>query len=126
MQSTFMGTGWLPAFSLLFVSMSVAGQGPGRLPLTRADDPVVKLRHDSLRHTIPFPSLKAIPLNAAKTVHLSVGGEIRQQVQVFNNENWGGHAPTETNTNDGRLFLLQRYMLNTSLQLGKYIRVLVN
>ena len=109
--------------SLLFVSTFAVGQGPGRLPLTRADDNVVALSQDSLHRITPFPGLKAIPLNTAKTVHISVGGEIRQQLQVVNNENWGGHVPTETMTNNGTPFLLQRYVLNTNLQLGNYVRV---
>jgi hypothetical protein len=65
----------------------------------------------------PWERLKFVPLNARRTVHLSVGGEIRQQFEYLRNPNWGAGPANR----DG--YLLQRYLLHTDWQLGPQLRV---
>ena len=54
---------------------------------------------------------------------IGFGGEIREQVQVFNNESWGSLPPGVTESNTGKPYLLQRYMFHTNLQLSRYFRL---
>lgn len=110
----------LSVCGLLVLSLSVRAQ---RLALSRADDNFLALSHDSLHRATQFPGLKALYFDQSKRYFVGFGGEIRQQIQVFSNENWGERHPGQTETNDGIPFLLQRYMLNANLQLGKHVRV---
>ena len=107
-------------YGLLLGSLAVNAQ---RLALSRADDNFRALSHDSLHRATQLPGLKTLYFDQSKQFFIGFGGEIREQVQVFSNENWGERHPGQTETNDGVPFLLQRYMLNANLQLGKHVRV---
>ncbi|WP_310397912.1 alginate export family protein [Hymenobacter sp.] len=86
--------------------------------LVRYRENYAYLAADSLFPTrTTWERLKFIPLTAQRSAYLSVGGEIRQQYELVNNNNWG-EGPED---NSG--YLLQRYMLHADLHLGPHVRV---
>ncbi|MEM6885748.1 MAG: DUF1302 family protein [Verrucomicrobiota bacterium] len=58
--------------------------------------------------------IKYIPLNDQGDIYLTLGGQVRQRVEVWNNTGF-------TSTNDD-VFLLSRYQAHADLHLGKHIR----
>lgn len=63
----------------------------------------------------PFDALKWISLGNG--VHLTVGGETRQRMELFRNDEWGLESPGVD------AFLLQRYMVHADLHLGERFRI---
>ncbi len=64
-----------------------------------------------------YNRIKYIPLSQSGSVYLSFGGEVRQELDYFVNEDWGARGL-------GRdVFLLQRYHLHADLHLGNRIRL---
>jgi hypothetical protein len=64
-----------------------------------------------------YNRIKYIPLSQSGSVYLSFGGEVRQELDYFVNEDWGA-------SDLGRdIFLLQRYHLHADLHLGNRIRL---
>ena len=93
-------------------------QRPPAFKLLRDQESYAYLGADTLyAQRTAWERLKFMPLGARRTFHLSVGGEIRQQFEYFNNTNWG-EGPEDRNG-----YLLQRYQLHTDWQLGTYVRV---
>lgn len=64
-----------------------------------------------------YNKIKYIPLSRADNAYLSLGGEIRGELDYAVNEDWG-----KMNTGTD-IFVLQRYHLHADLHLGKRIRV---
>ena len=64
-----------------------------------------------------YHKLKHLPIVASRGIYLTLGGELRAELDYVQNENWGYN-------NEGRdLFVLQRYQLHTDLHLGQRIRI---
>src|SRR5262249_17846351 len=71
---------------------------------------------DPARRTDALDTIKYIALSGSRPdVYLSLGGELRERVEVFDNANW---LPLPTDA-----FLLQRYMLSAGLHLGSRVRL---
>jgi hypothetical protein len=105
----------------LLLSFSGLGQTPDALPefkSLRADEDYRYLATpDSAVHASVFDALKFIALSATRKRYLTLGGEIRQQFEYFNNANWG-EGPEDDNG-----YLLQRYMGHADLHLGSHVRL---
>lgn len=86
------------------------------IKLIRYEEDWRALRNPASR-TGPFDRLKYIPLRNRDDWYLSIGGEVREYYEFFNNENWG----TFKNDDDG--WLQQRYVLHTDWHLGQRVRV---
>jgi hypothetical protein len=64
-----------------------------------------------------YNRIKYIPLSQSGSAYLSLGGEVRQELDYAVNEDWGARGL-------GRdVFLLQRYHLHADLHLGNWIRL---
>jgi hypothetical protein len=106
------------SFLLLFLPLlSCADSGkspdaPQGYSLNRADD---SYPGNPGSHTDIWDKLKAIPLNATGSWALSLGGEVRERYEFFNNPNWGGD-PQDNG------YLLQRYFLHGKLEMGGNLR----
>lgn len=88
-----------------------------RLPaykLLRAEEDFTFLRNDPPREEDFFDAIKFIPLNESQSAFLSVGGELRARLELFENPDW------ERGRDD---FYSQRLALHTSLQLGPHLRL---
>ncbi len=72
--------------------------------------------HDPTRRTEFWDIIKYIPFNDKGDWYLSVGGEVRERYEYFDNFKWG-QGPQDKNG-----YLLQRYMLHTDLHLSPHIR----
>src|SRR5690349_23649077 len=83
---------------------------------TRYDDDFSYLRDPVCRKDFWDP-LKYIPLNARGDWYLSLGGEIRERYERFNNPLWGQQPQSRGG------FLLQRYLLFGDLHLGESVRI---
>jgi hypothetical protein len=102
---------------LLLASMSLYAQEGGgsstRLPLLRP------MRYDENWNAFKgggtwFERLKNIPLG--NDFRFTLGGDVRERVEWFNNEEWGVDKPGT----DG--YLLQRYMIHGDLRIGSHWR----
>ncbi len=82
----------------------------------RYDEDYSYLR-DPARRTETLDALKYIPLNGDDTSYLTLGGEIRERYEYFQNYRWG-EGPQDK---DG--YLLQRYMLHADAHVGAQFRV---
>lgn len=83
--------------------------------LNRADEDYRYLRDPARRSDLWDPA-KYVPLNAAGSWYLSLGGEARERYEYFNHPNWGAGPP-------GSGYLLQRYFLHGDLQMGEQARL---
>jgi hypothetical protein len=63
-----------------------------------------------------YNSIKYIPLSLTSPVYLSLGGEVRQELDYAGHEDWGAAGIGKD------VFLLQRYHLHADLHLSKRIR----
>ena len=77
------------------------------------------LKSDTLDKDL-FNPLKYIPLNHAGTSYLTLGGELRENYQWINNENWGD-LPASWKDKNG--FIWHRLMFHADLKLGKSLRL---
>ena len=101
-------------FAATNAGAQVAG-GPPPFQIVRHDEDYSYL-NDPARRSGALDSIKYIPLSSSRPdVYLSLGGELRQRVEIFENANW---LPLPTDT-----FLLQKYMLSADLHLGSRVRV---
>ncbi len=82
--------------------------------LLRAEEDFTYLRDDSPREIDFFDAIKFIPLNESQSAFLTVGGEVRARLELFENPEW------EKGRDD---FYSQRLALHTSLRLGPHVRV---
>ena len=122
-----------PRFGILFSSIvlvmgvctfSVNAIAHCETPTPKGPEPFKQLRYDEnysylgdekLR-TEALDRIKYIPLNRSGTAYLSIGGEIRERYEIFQNGTWGADPP------DDNGYLLQRYMLHSDLHLGSWVR----
>lgn len=66
-------------------------------------------------------AIKNIPLSATNPfVNLSIGGEIREQIRMFQHVNYGD---VDSGVSDNDIYLLQRYLLHADLHLGRHFRL---
>lgn len=92
---------------------------PPQFSILRAWDNFSYLAEGSIRDDF-FDPIKYISLGEADNLYLTLGGEIRQQYQLFINEGWGT-LPESIEDHNGHW--LQRYMLHANVQLGKHVRL---
>src|SRR5258708_37708943 len=84
--------------------------------IVRYDDDFSYLHDPACRKDFWDP-LKYIPLNARGDWYISLGGEIRERYERFNNPLWGQQPQSRGG------FLLQRYLLFGDLHLGENVRI---
>ena len=72
---------------------------------------------DASRRTDFLDAVKYIPLNRADDWYLTLGGEIRERYEYFQNWNWGD-GPQDDNG-----YLLQRYMIHGDAHFTEHFRV---
>jgi len=82
--------------------------------LMRYDEDYSYLKKDS--SLTFYDHLKFIPLSSDKNTYLSLGGEVREEFDAFDNEDWGLHNAGNDN------FFLQRYDLHTDWHFGDGVR----
>jgi hypothetical protein len=107
------------SFALCILAAArAAAQGatsPPPFQIVRHDEDYSYLS-DPARRTDALDAIKYIPLSSSRPdVYLSLGGELRERLEVFTNANW---LPLPTDA-----FLLQKYMLSADLHLGSRVRV---
>ncbi len=83
--------------------------------LLRYDEDYSYLRNPEKRSDFWDP-VKYIPLNAAGSWYLSLGGEARERYEYFNNPTWG-QDPQDNG------YFLQRYLLHGDLWMGEHLRL---
>ncbi|MDR3457523.1 MAG: alginate export family protein [Verrucomicrobiae bacterium] len=74
---------------------------------------------DPSRHADYLDAIKFIPLNPEGDWYLTLGGEIRERYEYYNNSLWG-KGPQDENG-----YLLQRYMVHADAHFGDYFRIFV-
>jgi hypothetical protein len=92
--------------------LSIAQQGPIK-SFRYADEFEYVQQKDSLRY---FERLKYMQFSENGNTNLSVGGEVREQYQYFQNENFGDLPPGVETDNNGHLW--HRMMAHAHLRLG--------
>jgi hypothetical protein len=68
-----------------------------------------------------FDPFKYVPLSAGGAIWMSLGGQVRERIESWNQFNFG--APATAVHNDG--FLLSRLLLHTDFHFGEHVRVFV-
>lgn len=91
---------------------------PPSYKLLRYDEDYSYLK-DPSRRTDFWDSIKYVPLWGRDDWYLSLGGEVRERVESFHNDNFG-LGPG--NAHGFNTYPLQRYMLNGDLHLGPQLR----
>src|SRR5439155_24315065 len=82
----------------------------------RYDESYVYLR-DASRRSDYLDAVKFIPLSTDQDRHLTLGGEIRERYEYYQNSLWG-RGPQDDNG-----YLLQRYMMHADAHFGDYFRI---
>jgi Alginate export len=84
----------------------------------RFDEDWSVLRGVDLSRTDDFwDRIKFIPLNQDGSVYLSIGGQVRERLEYFNQFQFGQSAPERTD-----VFLASRFRLSTDLHITPYFR----
>jgi hypothetical protein len=83
----------------------------------RYDEDYRYLRKAECR-TDPWDALEFIRLNRQGTWFLSIGGEVRENMEYFDNPTWGQEP-------QGSPYLLQRYMIHADFHPGERVRLFV-
>lgn len=86
------------------------------IQMLRYNDNFINLRTDTIR--TGFEKIKMI--NLGKNTWLSFGGEIREQFQYFDNQNFGDVPPTFKEVSTGQLW--HRAMAHANLEFGQKVR----
>lgn len=94
--------------------------GYSQIQYLRYNDDFSYLQSDSLPKK-GLQKLKYIPI--AEQVYISVGGEIREQLQRYNNFNFGDVPPNYQRSNSWQLW--HRLMVHANVDIGKRARVFV-
>lgn len=84
--------------------------------LSRQDEDYSALRDPELRTNV-IDQLKFIPLSHDGTTWLTLGGEVRERYEYFQNANWG-RGPQDDNG-----YSLTRFMLHADAHAGEYFRL---
>jgi len=104
-------------FCLPLLSCADSGKsadGSQGYSLNRADENYSYLRNPGIRTDI-WDTLKYIPFNDKGSWFLSLGGDLRERYEYFNNPNWG-KDPQDNG------YFLQRYFLHSDLKMGDNLR----
>ncbi|WP_321474646.1 alginate export family protein [uncultured Paludibaculum sp.] len=109
------GSGAALLLSLFCARLCAQTPAPPPFKAQRVDEDYSYLK-DPARREEPLDTLKFIPLDPDRKTYLSLGGEIRERYEFFNNGGWG----RDPDDNNG--YLLQRYMLHADLHLGSRLR----
>jgi hypothetical protein len=65
-------------------------------------------------------AIKNIPLSAKNpAINLSIGGEIREQLRIYQHVNYGD---VDSGVTENDVYMLQRYLLHADLHLGRHLR----
>src|SRR5262245_14283783 len=106
------------ATSLPLANDARAGDAPPRpeIRVLRQDEDWSALRDPELRSN-PFDGVKFIPLNREGSSWLTLGGDVRERYEYFDNANWG-QGPQ-----DGDGYFLHRFMLHADTHAGENFRV---
>ncbi|WP_210521398.1 alginate export family protein [Hymenobacter terricola] len=113
-------------FFLVFLGLARVGQSQPQPPRLAAPPPFLQLHaqedyrylaHDSTVRPSVVDPIKFIPLTAARTSFLTLGGEIREQYERLNHANWG------EGVQDPNGYLLQRVMLHANAHFGRHFRL---
>ncbi len=105
---------------LLLTGISVVTlNAQNKISWERYDDNFTALKNDTLKKG--FDPLKYIPLGPNH--YLSLGGELREQFQVYNNLNFGDVPPSYTTKNVSQLW--HRLMVHADIELGNHFRFFV-
>jgi len=88
---------------------------PNPCKLLRFEEDYRYLR-DPAKRTDFFDPVKFIPLDEDGSIHLSLGGEIRERYERYSHYNWG------KGPHDDYGYLLQRYMLHVDFHAGDHFR----
>jgi alginate export protein len=115
-------SGWLPGIllALAFTIPSLGAVPPCPVPsykYLRYDEDYSYLANGEC-HTDRWDSLKFIALNAQRTWFLSLGAEVRENMEYFANPTWGQEP-------QGSPYLLQRYMFHADFHPGERLRFFV-
>ncbi len=105
------------AFLTLALALSSArADDPPAYKLSRQDEDWSPLRDPALR-TDSLDTLKFIPLTHDGLSWITLGGEIRERYEYFDNANWG-KGPQDSNG-----YLLQRFLLSADAHASEYLRL---
>jgi hypothetical protein len=106
--------------SLLILNVSAMAQAPqNSINILRYNDNFTVLKNDSTK--VGTEKLKYIPLG--KNTFLSMGGEVREVYQYFENQNFGDVPPTFKEVSTGQIW--HRIMAHANLEIGSDVRVFV-
>lgn len=103
---------------MLFVVMKLTATS--QINILRYNDNFSSLKTDTVSKK-GFQKLKYIPLTNKASV--SFGGEIREQLQYYNNQNFGDVPPTFKKVNTWQLW--HRMMTHANVELGSKMRIFV-
>jgi hypothetical protein len=103
----------------LFILKSVVAQQLVGIHILRSNDNFHYLKSDTIQKK-GFEKLKMVPLSK-NGIYVSFGGEVREQVQHFENINFGDVPPTFPAGSATQLW--HRVMLHSDLELGKKMRL---
>ncbi|HXB32020.1 MAG TPA: alginate export family protein [Puia sp.] len=118
------GIGAVLIGSVTMLSMSsVRAQSQSPLALSRYNDSFKLLAADSNRLYTLIPGWKAIRLFNNNGDYVGFGGEIREEVNYYNNQNWDATPSGMKTLLANRPFLLHRFMLHTNLVLSPVLRI---
>jgi hypothetical protein len=106
-------------FSTVLTVFSLLAQPHKGIHIIRYNDNFSHIKSDSAKSG--FDKLKNIPLS--KNTLLSIGGELREQYQYFDNQNFGDVPPTFKAVSTGQVW--HRAMLHVNVDFGKKARVFV-
>ena len=84
--------------------------------LLRQEEDWSALRNPAMRTDL-FDPAKFIPLNEIASLWLTLGGEVRERYEYFENANWG------LGTQDDSGYLLHRFMVHADAHLGENVRL---
>lgn len=103
------------ALTILFIAVAYRGQG--QINMLRYNDNFSYVKQESVsKHG--FDQLKHIPLK--KGINVSLGGEIREQLQYYQNFNFGDVPSQPGNLNVWQLW--HRAMIHTNIEIGNKTR----
>ncbi len=100
---------------LLAATTLLAGEAPSYKP-SRQDEDWSALRDKTLR-TDSWDTIKFIPLNRDGSAWITLGGELRERFEYYDEANWG------KGVQDSNGYLLERYMLSADTHVSEEFRV---
>jgi Alginate export len=106
-------------FFILTFQLVVAQAPQNPINFLRYNDNFTFVKTDSIKKG--FDKLKYIPLT--ENTNISFGGELREQYQYFDNQNFGDVPPTVQKVSVGQLW--HRVMAHSNLEIGSKTRIFV-